>query len=258
MLFRREIRLNLKGFIICTAICSALSLYLIAMIPSMGTDMQEIMKMKVPKQLQIAFGMDRLDFHTPMGTFPLMFSYLYLTYGIYAASMFSRIVSKEFTEKTAEYLFSLPARKIDLIMTKLWVAIGYLSLSVGITFLASWIGFAAIMPSEDSFRALLSMGAAYWMGGMFFGALSFLLSAFYLKSRMAVGMVLGFYLLQVVLSLNESLRLLKYISPFDWFKGSDIAIGNGLSWVSVCIALVGIASCLVVGARRFVRRDVLV
>lgn len=258
MLFQRELRLHLKGFLICTAICVALSLYLIALIPSMGSDIQKLVDMKFPKQLQAAFGMQGLDYKQPMGIYGMMFSYLYLTFAIYAAGMFARIVSKEFSEKTAEYLFSLPAKRLHLIATKLGVATLYLTASILITFLFSWIGFLVLVKEEVNLLPLVLMTAAYWLGALFFGALAFMLSAYYIKGRMAVGIVLGAYLLQVVISLKEELHFLKYVSPFDWFKGSEIVNGNSLSAVCTCIAIALICVCGWMGIRKFNSKDVLV
>lgn len=224
----------------------------------MGKDIQQILDVKMPKQMQLAFGMSNLDFTSPMGIYGLIFSYLYLTFGIYASGMFARIVAKEFTDKPAEYLFSLPARRQDIIVTKLSAAMLYLTVSVLATTLVAWLGFVTLVQADADIQALWLIGAAYWMGALFFGALAYLLSAFYIKARLAIGLVMGMYLLQVVISLNEKLEALKYISPFDWFKANEIVNKGGLSPIYCVIALVATAGCLWVGTRKFMRTDVLV
>lgn len=258
MLIQREIRQNLKGFIITTVICSLLSLYLIAMIPSMGKDLQQMVDLKFPKQLQLAFGMSGVNFQSPMGAYCIIFGYLYLTFGIYAATLFGRIVSKEYADKTAEYLYSLPATRVQIIATKLGVAVGYLTASVLVTFLLSLIGFVGILKEPVRLAPLYWMTVAEWLGALFLGSLAFLLSAYYFRARMAVGIVLGAYLLQVVLSLNEDLEPLKVISPFDWFKGNQIVSSEGLplGYTLLAVGLTGI--CGYIGFRRFQRADVLV
>lgn len=258
MLIQRELRQNLKGFIINTLICTALSLYLVALIPSMGADLQEMLDMKLPKQLQLAFGMSGVNMQNPMSAYSIMFGYLYLTFGIYAATIFGRIVSKEYAEKTAEFLYSLPATRMQIIVSKLGVAMGYLTVSVLVTFVATLIGFATLIKDPVRLAPLLWMTVAEWLGAMFLGALAFLLSAYYVKSRMAVGIVLGAYLLQVVLSLNQNLDALKVISPFDWFKGNQIVSSESLplGYTLLAIALTGV--CGFIGFRRFHRADVLV
>lgn len=258
MLFKRELKRNFKSFIICTAICSALSLYVIALTPSLGADMQKLLDMKLPREMQMAFGMSNLNFNTPLSVYSIMFSYLYLTFGIYAAIMFAGIVSKEFTEKTAEYLFSLPSNRITIIASKLVVAVLYLTASININLLITWVGFAKIIKTGYSIEPILFMSAGWWLGSLFFGAMAFLLSSFYIKTKMAVGLVMGAYLLQVVISLKEQLNLLKYFSPFDWFKGNDIINAAGLPISHSLIALASIIICFVVGSKRFVNMDVLV
>ncbi|MEJ7740065.1 MAG: ABC transporter permease subunit [Chitinophagaceae bacterium] len=258
MLFIRELKQNLKSFIICTIICAALSLYVIALTPSLGADMQKLLDMKLPSQMQLALGLNNLDFGTPLGAYGSMFSYIYLTFGIYAAVMFAGIVSKEFTEKTAEYLFSLPASRITILVTKLSVAVLYLTASVSITFLVSWAGFEGIIKTGYDIKTVLLMCTAWWLGTLFFGAMAFMLSSFYTKTKMAIGLVMGAYLLQVVISLEDQLKLIKYLSPFDWFKGNDIINEATLSVYYSFIALAAILICLVVGCKRFLNKDVLV
>src|SRR5450432_4178659 len=240
MLFKRELKQNLRSFIICTLICAALSLYVIALTPSLGADMQKLLDMKLPRQMQVAFGLSNLDFGTSLGVYGVIFSYIYLTFGIYAAVMFAGIVSKEFTEKTAEYLFSLPAGRNSIMVTKLSVAVLYLTASVSITFLVSWAGFAGIIKTGYSIKTLLLVCIAWWLGALFFGAMAFMLSSFYTKTKMAVGVVMGAYLLQVVISLKEQLKFLKWLSPFDWFKGNDIINESTLSVSYSAVALAAI------------------
>lgn len=257
MLLRRELRRNLKAFLISTGICTALSLYLVALIPTMGGEMQQMLDLKMPKQLQLAFGMQGLDFSSPMSTYALMYSYLYLTLGLFAATTFGQVVAKEFADKTAEFLFSLPARRIDILRTKLLVAAGYLTAAVAVLTIATAVGFRLIIGEGQGLGALVEMAVGYWVGAMFMGALAFLLSARFVRTRMAIGIVMGAYLLQVVISLNDGLAPLKYLSPFDWFKGNAIVSG-GLDPASLAIGLVATAMCLVAGVRLFVRKDVLV
>lgn len=258
LLIYRELRLHWKGFAICSLICVALSLYLIGMIPSLGAEIKNLVDLKFPARLQAAFGMKDLDYSKPMHSYSIMFTYLYLTFAIYAAGLFSRVVSKEFADKTAEYLFSLPAKRIDIIHNKLGVAVAYLLISIVVTTLASWLGFVTIIGHDGALLPLLLMAAAYSLGALFMGSFAFMLSAYFVQARMSVGVVLGAYLMQVVISFNSNLAFLKVISPFDWFRGNDIVNTLTLSWGYVVLAIAATALCFWLGYRRFLRRDVLV
>jgi len=58
--------------------------------------------------------------------------------------------------------------------------------------------------------------------------------------------------------MNKELDFLKYISPFDWYKGSDIIRSEEISIVYSLIAVGISAACLYLGVRRYNRMDVLI
>jgi ABC-2 type transport system permease protein len=262
MLFKREIKRNLKSFLVTSLICSALGAYVIALAPSFGTDIQKILDLKLPRQMQVAMGMQGLDYSSSTGFFALSFSYIYLFLSIYFASAFAVIVSKEFSEKTAEYLFSLPAKRISIIFTKLSAALLYAVLSIVIVFLVSWLVLGITAKGNYDMVPVMLMALAWLLGGITFGSVAFLISTFIMKTRMvsaiSVGFVLVMYLFQLVISLNDKLDNLKYISPFDWFKGSEIVNTGQISITYCIIAIIVSTVCFFIGIRRFQKMDVLI
>ncbi len=262
MLFKRELSRNFKFFIITTIICSALVMYIISMSSSVGKDIQQLLDIKLPKNMQAAFGMKGIDYGKPGGFFALSFSYVYLFISIYISSIFSVIVSKEFSEKTAEYLFSLPEKRINIIFSKLSVTFIYSLLTVMIIFFTAWFSMEAFTNGQYDISPLLLMSLAWFIGGITFGSISFLLSSFFTKTRaissISVGLVLIMYLMQVVISVNEKAEFLKYISPFDWFKGAEIDKTGELSITYCIIAIVTTILCVYIGSRRFNKMDVLI
>ncbi|MFH0865884.1 MAG: ABC transporter permease subunit [Bacteroidota bacterium] len=262
MLFKRELKRNLKSLLIVCIMCAALVMYVISIAPSFGKDIQQLLDLKLPMQVQSAFGMKNLDFGTPIGFYGLIFPYIYLIISIYISGIFASIVLKEFSDKTAEYLFSLPAKRMKIISTKLSVAFLYSILTVVIIFLISILSFSLFIKEDYEFLPVLLMSVSWFLGGITFGSIAFLASTFFSKTRsatgIATGIVLMMYLLQVVISLNNDLEKLKYFSPFDWFKGSDIANTSEISATYCIIAVVVSVVCIAVGAIRFRKKDVLI
>lgn len=262
MLFKRELKRNFRAFAVTTLISSFLVIYIISMAPTFGTDIQQILDMKMPKELQNAIGMKGLDYSSASSFYAIAFSYVYLFLGIYVAGAFAAVVSKEFSDKTAEYLFSLPAKRSRIIITKLMVTGLYALGSVLIIYIASLVSFAAFIEQDYSRTAIALIALAWLMGSLFFGALAFFISSLTAQSKSAslvsIGVVVAMYLLQVIISMNGDISFLKYISPFDWFKGSDIIryVSLDLKYSLVCLAM----SALLIwgGIRRFVKMDVLV
>ena len=262
MLFKRELKRNLKSFIISVTICCILVMYVISIAPTFGSDIQKILDMKLPQQMQTAMGLIGLNYKDPISFYCLVFSYVYLFFSIYVAGIFATIVSKEFSDKTAEFLFSLPAKRIQIIRIKLSVALLYTGLSVLIIFLVSWISFVLFVAGSYDMKPVVLMSVAWLLGGLAFGSMAFLVSSYLIKSRAAsttsIGIILIMYMMQVVISLKGKLDFLKYISPFDWFKGSEIASSGGLSATYCLIALFFIIVFFITGIRRFNKMDVLI
>lgn len=262
MLFKRELKRNFKSFLIITLVCALMVFYIISMAPAFGTDIQKILDLKMPGGMQKAFGMKDLNFSKPNSFFAMSFSYIYLFFSLYVSGVFAIIVSKEFSEKTAEYLFSLPAKRINIIFTKLALAGLYALLSVIFIFLAAWLSFTINIGEGFDLIPVILMALAWLIGGLTFGAIAFMLSSFFTRSRtisaLTLGFVMAMYMLQVIISFNSALSFLKYISPFDWFKGSEIANTGEISPIYCFIALGIMAVCFYIGIRRFKKMDVLI
>ncbi len=262
MLFKREMNRNFKSFLIIVLICSLMAMYMISIMPSMGSDIQKILDLKLPKQFQVAFGMQGLDFNNPVGVFSIIFSYMYLFLSIYFAGIYANIVSKEFSDKTAEYLFSLPASRTSIIFSKLIIVFIYTIATVLIIFLVSWLALEIFIKTNYELFPVVLMALAWIIGGITFGAIGFLLSSFFTKGRtitaLTVGVVVGMFVLQVIISMNHTLDFLKYICPFEWFKGSEIAQTQSLSLTYILIAISISALSIFWGIVRFKRMDVLI
>jgi len=262
MLFKRELKRNLKSFLIISLACSAMAMYVIAIAPSFGNDIQKILDLKLPQGMQKAFGMKDLDFRSATSFFAIMFSYIFLFYSIYLASAFANIVSKEYSDKTAEYLFSLPAKRVHFILVKLSVIFIYAVLSVLLIFLISWFSFGIFIKGGYDLTPVVLMAVAWLLGGLVFGSAGFLISSFFSRTRISsavsVGFVLFMYIFQVVISINEKISILKHFSPFDWFKGSEIANSASIS-LAYCLVAIGFSAiCFYFGIWRFRKMDVLI
>lgn len=259
MLIKRELNRNFRSFAIVTGIASVMAGYIISLAPSFGADIQQLLDVKLPKNMQTAFGMDNLNFSSALGVYSISFSYLYLFFAVFAAGIFSTIVSKEFTDKTAEFLFVLPESRSRIMLKKLLVALLYLFLSVAVVFIVSWIMLQTVESGDLNAGPVLLCAVAWLLGSLSMGALAFLLSSFSKRGKtaytMGIGLVLILFLLQIIISLNQA-DWLKLVSPFDWFKANEIMAGNSIS-LFYCLWAIGISAvCLLVGFWRFKRADV--
>ena len=258
----RELNRNFLPFALTSVICGLMAVYVISMGPSFGKDIQQILDMKMPKNFQAAFGMAGIDYTKPMGFFGLVFLNIYLFIAVYMAGTFATIVSKEYRDKTAEFLYSLPGERLKIVISKLTVVVAYSVFAVFITYLSAVLGMKLIIPEAQDLQPLLLMSLAWLLGGLALGAIAFLLISFKPDLRgsfgLAAGIVMLFYMLQLIVSLNEDIRWLAYISPFTWFRGADIAATGTIGIEFVITALLVCAVCLYIGIRKYRKMDVLI
>ena len=143
-MFKRELKINLKSFIIWTIILMLLFLLVFLIYPSIANSdninqIDEMMKLFPPEVLK-AFNMDISSMDSAYGWLKSEgFIMILLVTGIYSSILGSNILLKEESDKTIEYLNSLPLRRKDIIRDKVAVGIIYIVLMVLVIGLFNYI-----------------------------------------------------------------------------------------------------------------------
>ena len=135
-IIKRELRANLKALVIW-----ALSLTAILALAStefgVFLDNPDIVEaMTQFDDMMVAIGGSISNMNTPEGFLSLMSIYLYLPVSIYGALLGSSIISKEERDKTAEYLYTLPITRNQVLARKIIAALIYQVLFVSYVILA--------------------------------------------------------------------------------------------------------------------------
>ena len=114
-MIKRELKVNLKSFIIWSSILIAIFLLVYLIYPFIITDatmkdLDELMKVFPPEVLK-AFNMDIASISTAYGWFKSEgFMFVLLIMGLYSSILGGSIVLREENDKTIEYLSSLPIK----------------------------------------------------------------------------------------------------------------------------------------------------
>ena len=189
-----------------------------------------------------ALGIPFSNISEPEGFVSLMSIYFYIPLSIYAAMLGSSIISKEERDKTAEYLFTLPVTRHQVLVSKVIVAFVY-NMILNITLIAgTMLVYLRYTPSESfySFMMYLSVGLIFTQFvflsiGMFLAAV---LKQYKKSSGVTVGIVMGSYLLFVLIGLSDKIDFLKYITPFKYFEVADMQTGDiKIKFVIISIAI---------------------
>ena len=220
-MFKREMKINLKSFMIWTSILIGLFLVVFLVYPSIVNSenmemMDEMMKM-FPEEMLKAFNMDISSIDSAFGWLKTEgFVFVLLITGIYSGILGSNILLKEESDKTIEYLNSVPITRKKIVTNKILSGILYIFLMVSIVGIFNLIGLSLSGDFDRKTYILLSITPIFSSIVIF--AVCLFLSTFTHKTKKTIGISLGLvfasYFLNVLSEIGESTEFLKYISIF--------------------------------------------
>jgi ABC-2 type transport system permease protein len=204
-----------------------------------------------------ALGIPFSNLSEPEGFVSLMSIYFYIPLSIYAAMLGSSIISKEERDKTAEYLFTLPVTRHQVLTSKVIVVfINNIILNL-ILVAGTILVYLRFSPSEAFFNFMIYLSIGLIFTQIVFLAIGMFLAAVlkqYKKSSgVTVGIVMGSYLLFVLIGLSDKIDFLKYFTPFKYFEVADMQNGNiriEFVIISAAIAIAGVAGLFYFYRRR--------
>ena len=243
-MFKRELKINFKNFIIWTSILIVLFLVVFLVYPSIITSenikmMDEMMKM-FPEEMLKAFNMDITSIDSAFGWLKTEgFIFVLLITGIYSGILGSNILLKEENDKTIEYLNSLPIKRINIVSNKILCGIIYIISMVLIVALFNFIGLSLSGDFDKKSYLLLSITPIF--SSLVIFALCLFISTFTHKTKKTLGISLGIvfisYFLQIISELNEKTEFLKYVSIFTLADIRNVIINIAINPLLVVMSL---------------------
>ena len=243
-MFKREMKINLKSFIIWTCILIGLFLVVFLVYPSIVNSenmemMDEMMKM-FPEEMLKAFNMDISSIDSAFGWLKTEgFVFVLLITGIYSGILGSNILLKEENDKTIEYLNSVPVTRKKIAISKILCGILYIVLMVIIVGIFNFIGLSLSGDFDKKTYMLLSITPIFSSIVIF--ALCLFLSTFTHKTKKTLGISLGIvfasYFLNIISEMSESTEFLKYISVFTLADIRNVIIDVSINPVMVILSI---------------------
>ena len=220
-MFKREMKVNFKSFLIWLLLLIGIFTISFSIYPSIiNSDnikmMDEMMKM-FPAEVLKALNMDISSIDSVFGWLKSEgFVFALLLIGCYSGILGSNILLKEESDKTIEYLNSLPIKRSTIVLNKVLCGLLYIVLMVGILGIFNYIGLSLSGEFDKNLYILLSITPIFSSVVIYFGCM--FLSTFTHKTKKMLGISLGIvlisYVLQVLSSLAETAEFLKYFSAF--------------------------------------------
>lgn len=244
-MFKREMKVNFKSFIIWLSILLGIFLVAYLMYPSIinseNVKMMDEMMQMFPEEIIVALNMDISSMDSAYGWLKSEgFVFVLLITGCYAGIIGSNILLKEESDKTIEYLNSLPIKRNDIIYNKVIVGLIYIILMILILGIFNYIGLSLSGDFDKKQYILLSITPIFSSLVIYFGCM--FLSTFTHKTKKMLGISLGIvlisYVFQTLSAMADSTEFLKYFSVFTLADIRNVILDIRINPVIVFISLI--------------------
>lgn len=261
-MFKRELKINLKSFIIWTSILIGLFLVVFLVYPSIVNSenmemMDEMMKM-FPEEMLKAFNMDISTIDSAFGWLKTEgFVFVLLITGIYSGILGSNILLKEESDKTIEYLNSVPVTRRNIVINKILCGLLYIILMIAIIGIFNFIGLSLSGEFDRKSYILLSITPIFSSIVIF--AICLFLSTFTHKTKKTIGISLGIvfasYFLNIISEMGESTEFLKHISIFTLADIRNVIINVSINPLMIVLTIGITAIFMILTTIRYEKKE---
>ena len=216
---------------------------------STGQSINQIMS-AFPKSVQIILGISGFDLTTASGFYGLLFLYTVLMATIHAVLLGSDMIAKEERDKTSEFLFSKPISRARAVTGKLLAGLAILAIFNFVAAVSSIYSVKYFNKGASATHDILLLMAGMAFLQLIFFSIGAVVAAINKRQKtsasIATAVLLLTFILSFLISLNDKLDALKYLSPFKYFEAQGImAHGRldpaymALSGIIIAILLAG-------------------
>ena len=258
-LIKHELKKGCKSLAIWTLTIGFFVVICVLMFPEMKGEMEDVSEMfSSMGAFTQAFGMDKLNFGTLMGFYAIECgNILGIGGAFYAAILGITALAKEEKERTAEFLLSHPISRNKIITEKLIaIFIQVITMNVLVLFMA--VISIVCINEEILWRELLLLHLSYFLVQIVLTGICFGISAFVRRSGIGagIGLAITMYFINIVSNITDSVKNLKYITPFGFAEGADIMLNVDLDWNIVAINMFFSLVGVVVAYMKYINKDI--
>lgn len=243
-MFKREIKINLKSFIIWTTILIGLFLIVFLIYPSITNSknmdmLNEIIKI-FPEEVLKAFNMDISSIDSAFGWLKTEgFVFILLITGMYSGILGSNILLKEENDKTIEYLNSVPVTRKNIVISKALCGLLYIILMLVIIGIFNFVGLNFSGEFDRKLYILLSVTPLFSSIVIF--SICLFLSTFTHKTKkmlgISIGIVFASYFFNILSEIGESTAFLKYVSIFTLADIRNVIVNISINPIMIILSL---------------------
>ena len=239
-IIKHELRQGRNASLIWTCSIGLLLGICIFLFPEMKGEMDGISELfSSMGSFTAAFGMDRLNFGSLIGYYAIECgNVLGLGGAFYAALCAVGMLSKEEKDRTAEFLLTHPVSRTRIVTEKLIAVVIQITAMNLIIYGLAVVSMTAI-GEKIPWKELNLLHLAYYLMQLELAGICFGVSAFLRKGSagIGIGVAVGMYFLNLIANISDSASFLKYVTPFGYCDGADIAANRRLDGTLLAIGL---------------------
>ncbi len=257
MIFKHELKQNMKSLVLWTLSITALILLVMIMYPEIKKDMGNINDLfSNMGGFTDAFGMNKLNFGTPMGFYGIEAgAILNIGAPLFAAQLGISLLSKEEGQRTAEFLFSHPIARSKVYFQKYFAMI-FLLLVFNLVTILTAIGSFYYIGEELLWKEFALYHLAIFLLQIEIGTICFSLSAFLKRNMLGLGFgfALILYFINIVANISKNENL-KYSTPFQYADAAHIIPEAVLDWQLIGIGMGITLFFFLIGWIKYAKKD---
>lgn len=258
-LYQHEMKMNLKSLVIWTVCVGGLCFGCILLYSSLEDSLQEIADAYADMgAMSMAFGMDKMSLATLTGFYATEVALMHgLGGAMFAAILGSGMLSKEEAGHTAEFLYTFPISRKNILLQKYFALVSNILLFNLICVVCYLIGFAA-MGEEIPGREMVLYHGAQFLMQIEIGTICFLMSSF--SKKMQIGAGLGITILlfaaDVMCRIIPAIEEAKYITPFYYSNAPDIFTNSKIDCGLLCIGVIVTIAAFFAAGVNYCKKDI--
>jgi Putative exporter of polyketide antibiotics len=257
----RELRANLKSLIIwCISMAALVGAGMVkyAGVAAAGQSANELIN-QLPEAMRNILGMNNLDITSVSGYYGVFFLYFLLLGGTHAVMLGATIISKEESDKTADFLYVKPVARSRIITGKLAAVLINLMVFNLITLFSSVIFVGTYNQGESINDQIVYLMIALLILQLIFASIGAVISGLVKNNRRAVSFAtatfLATFLLSSAVSLYSKIDFLKYFTPFQYFPTYNVMHGS-FDLFFLFLSVLIIVGSIIITYIAFQKRDI--
>ena len=262
-IIKKDLKVNLKSIIIWTIASSLMSFISVVVydstVATAAAQWADMVK-TLPKTLLDAFNITDKAFESILGFYAVKgYTYVALLIAIFASTLGIKLINKEESDKTTEFILSKPISRKKYITDKIITLI--IAITIVNLFVTILLALGIIIGSKATFdvNGFMSYSVAMYLITITFGLLSFMVATILKRvknlSGIAIGIVLLSFFITIIANMSSTFTNIKYISLFNYIEPYRL-LEHGLEIIPLLIFILLSIIATVISYISYMRKDI--